>query len=87
MNNPYRDNGGYIPGLTLITNNLGRPEHMVRRKKKRRPIVKVRKSKNFFNLLFGWLWEWECKVCYQSRLASTWEKALHQATRHAHNHH
>lgn len=56
-------------------------------KRKRHPIVKVRKSKSLFNLLFGWVWKWECRICYQNRLASTWEKAVEQANHHAHNHH
>lgn len=90
MNNQFRDNGGKLPaGLGIIRNTSGHSIFVspYPRKRKREPIVKVRKSKNLFNLLFGWLWEWQCSICYQNRLASTWEKALHQATHHAHNHH
>ena len=88
MTNLFRDNGGYIPGLALTTNNLGRPEHMVRRKKKRRPIVKVR-SKNVA-ISGGWTvksWKWECRICKQTWWSLRWWTTQNSATRHAHNHH
>ena len=87
MNNPFRDNGGYIPGLALITNNLGRPEHMVRRKKKRRPIVKVRRGMTYYRDGYGYMWNWTCRLCYHRSGAAYWDLAYDSATHHAHNHH